>query len=49
MRVFDLALLNAKCPEGTSESPLPLLDRLDQDDQLFEIMCPIMKCPVMCP
>ena len=37
MRVFDLAFLNAKCPEGISKSPLQLLDRLDQDDQLFEL------------
>ena len=37
MRVFDLNLLDAKCPDGKSKSPLQLLDRLDHNDQLFEL------------
>ena len=36
MRVFDLNLLDAKCPDRKCKSLLWLLDRLDHNDQLFE-------------
>ena len=37
MRGFDLNVLDAKCPDGKSKSLPYLLDRLDHNDQLFEL------------
>ena len=35
--MWVLNLLDAKCPVGKSKCPLWLLDRLDHNDQLFEL------------
>ena len=37
MHVFDLNLLDAKCPDRKSKSLLQLLDCLDRNDQLFQL------------
>ena len=37
MRVFDLNVLDTKCPDGKSKSLPYLLDRLGHNDQLFEL------------
>ena len=37
MRVFDLNLLDVKIPDGKCKNPLYLLNRLDHNDQFFEL------------
>ena len=37
MRAFDLNVLNANGPDGKFKSLPYLLDRLDHNDQLFEL------------
>ena len=37
MRVFDLSLVDAKCPDGKSKSLPELPDHLDRNGQLFEL------------
>ena len=38
MPVFDVNLLDANCPDRKSKSLLWLLDRLNHNDQLFELL-----------